>query len=452
MKKFAAFTLFFFCMIGFSVTPPVSAHDGVNAEEAGAGGMEEMKNFLQHLRRHQAALPADDDDRQIDFRNAMRTDNGVWRHGDTYVITVNSTGAGVSAGEVISFHARYPAAVSGSLRSIEIFRNLVDRAADGDGEVVCEEDSTGQYGNHICAVEDPRGSFVQIAGFNHKRGETDHSAAAGGCPEFTADELQRRKWLSASMVDDTESLELYLEGVVEHISEELASGQQSGSGAQGGIAPLRMIQLMPCWRMEPWESGSIYFYIVTDTNKMFGIFNGNTPQLQDTTLRLVDDNGVKIAERILEEVRREDDTPDRGFLTYLWDDPTVRGDEVVCEEAGPVSGPAPEDRGVSCEAGNPIPGRSTGTSVKVGYFIRTDFGLGGRSYIVGSGIYPKSEQGGGGGGCAIAAGSGNEPRGKVFNLFLITAALFLVTSMKSRRGGKLLTRGLRARRNWRRQG
>ncbi len=177
---------------------------------------------------------------------------------------------------------------------------------------------------------------------------------------------------------------------------------------------------------------------------MYGIFNGNTPQLQDKTLRLRDDNGVEIAERILEEVRKQDDTPNRGFLTYLWDDPTVGGDEVVCEETEPVSGPSPEDEDVSCEAGNPIPGRSTGRSVKRGYFIRTNFGVGETYYVVGSGIYPKPQAGEGGGGCAIAAGSGNELEGAAFNLFLITAALFLAVSGGTRPGANFLTWDLRA--------
>ena len=180
---------------------------------------------------------------------------------------------------------------------------------------------------------------------------------------------------------------------------------------------------------------------------MFGIFNGNSPQLQDKTLRLRDDNGVEVAERILEEVREEDNTPNRGFLTYLWDDPAVRGDEVVCEETtGRVSGPFPEDEEVFCEVGNPIPGRSPGTSVKRGYFIRTTFGIGETYYVVGSGIYPKPQGGGGGGGCAIAPGSGNELEGMAFNLFLITAVLFLATSRGRRPGAKLLAWGLWTRR------
>ncbi len=343
------------------------------------------------------------------------------------------------------------------MRHIPIFQQLIAKVVEADGEAVCVENESGEPGKYICAVEDshmtPSGapnSFIQIAGFDHELDDVDRSKAIDACPEFTRDELRSREWLSADMVDNEESLVRYLEGVVEHVSQELAPEQQSGNDAQGRVSLVRMIQLMPCWRMWPWESGSIYFYIVTDTDKMYGIFNGNTPQLQDKTLRLRDDNGVEIAERILEEVRKQDDTPNRGFLTYLWDDPAIRGDEVVCEETGPVSGPSPEDENVFCEAGNPVPGRSTGTSVKQGYFIRTNFGAGETYYVVGSGIYPKP-QGDGGGGCAIAAGNRNGIGAAALNLFLVTALLFLAISGESRSGAKLLTWDLRARRKERRR-
>ena len=463
MKKMAALTLFFFCIIVFSDTPPAFAHNGVTAKEASAGDMDDMKNFLLHLKEHRALVRSGDS--QIEFRNALRTNNGVWRHQDTYVITVNKRGEGTGSsaqpGDIIFFHAKYPSAVSGSLRGIPVFERLMTEVDQANGEAVCvPDDRTGKQDRHICAAEDyevtesgARNSFMQIVGFDHERREADLSKAKEACPAFTSEGLRDRGWLSADMVDDEESLVRYLKGVVEHVSEEIGNAPgQSGNDAREEVSLLRMVQLMPCWREWPWESGSIYFYIVTDTDKMFGIFNGNTPQLQDRTLRLVDDNGVEVAERILEEVREQDDTPDRGFLTYLWDDPTIRGDEVVCEETGPASGPSPEDEDVFCDAGNPIPGRSPGTSVKIGYFIRTNFGIGETSYVVGSGIYPKSRGGGGGsGGCAIASGSGNEFEVAAFNLFLMAAALFLAISGRSRSDEKLLTRGLRARRKGRRR-
>ena len=465
MKKFVAVTLFFFCIIAFSAAPPASAHDGVTAKAASGGDEKDVRNFLLHLKRHRARLSGDDE--RIQFRNALRNNNGVWRHGDMYVITVNKPGSGgggaasVQAGDIVFFHGKYPRALSGSLRDIPIFRNLIDRVQGGaDDEVVCVQDSSGKYGNHICAVEDSDttgsgtvNSFIQVAGFNHERGDVDHSKAIEACPEFTSDELQSKGWLSADMVDDEESLVRYLKGVEAHISEEFAavSGQQSGGNAQGELPLMRMIQLMPCWRMWPWQSGSIYFYMIIYTDKQYGIFNGLTPQFQDTSLLLIDENNLNVGQEVRDIVEQQDD----GFLTYLWDDPVVSGDEVVCEETGFVSG-APlenegegenEDREVFCEAGSPIPGKSPGTSVKRGYFIKTNFGLGETDYVLGSGIYPKSKErgsSGGGGGCAIASGSGNESEAAAFSLFLVAAALFLVTSGKNRPGEKLLTRGLRA--------
>lgn len=448
MKKVAALTLFFFCVfiLVFSAARPASAHEmyrttAKEASDANMGSDDQeaqraVKDFVLHVKEHRARIMSEDAQRE--FRNALRNSNGVWRQGDMYVITVNKTGSGeqtdtsVQSGDIVFFHGKYPAAVSGSLRDIAIFQDLIKKVEGAAGEAVCVQDTSGKYGNHICAVEDsdPTGfgagvPFIQIVGFNHERNEADLSKAIDACPEYN---LQAKGWLSADMVNDEESLVSYLEGVVEHVSEEIgnAPGQ---SGNNEGVSLLRMVQLMPCWRESPWESGSIYFYIVTDTDKMFGIFNGNTPQLQDRTLRLVDDNGVEIAKRILEEVRRQDDTPNRGFLTYLWDDPTVVGDEVVCQQREPVPGPfaEDEDKEVFCEVGNPVPGKSTGTSVKRGYFIRTNFGVGDTYYIVGSGIYPKPRQSSGGG-CAIASGNRSNLKVGIFNLFLITAVLFLATA------------------------
>lgn len=444
MKKVAAVTLFFFCVIVFSAAPPASAHDGVTAEKASSGSREDVKDFLLHLKEHRKLIRTDDG--RIEFRNALRNDNGIWRHGDMYVITVNKSGGRQQAesGSTIFFHAKYPRALSGSLRDVPVFERLMTKVDQADGEVVCVQAQNGET-KYICAVEDSHATgagdpFIQIAGFDHEPGDVDLSGAEAACPEFTPEDLRSRGWLSADMVNDEESLVSYLKGVEAHVSEELAGGS---------VQPLeRMIQLMPCWRMPPWKSGSIYFYITIYTDKQYGIFNGLTPQFQDTTLLLIDDNGLNIGETTRKIVEEQDD----GFLTYLWDNPVVRGDEVVCEETGPVSGPSPEDGDVFCEAGNPVPGRSPGTSVKRGYFIRTDFGVeGGTEYVLGSGIYPKPRGGGGGGGCAIASVSGNGHGAEALGLFLITAALFLVASGKSRSGGKLVAWGPLARRNSRRR-
>ena len=481
MKKVAALTLFFLCVfiLVFSAAPPAFAHEmhrttAKQASDANMGSDDQeaeraVKDFVLHVKEHRARVMSEDAQRE--FRNALRSSNGVWRQGDMYVITVNKAGSGeqtgtsVQSGDIVFFHGKYPSSGSGSLRHIPIFRNLIDMVERAGGEAVCVQDRTRQYGNHICAVEDSqtigsgaRNSFIQIAGFNHERGNVDFSKVE--CPDFsdgyfgqliTNPDGEQFTRTRADMVRDDASLESYVKTVNEHIASELNDAQ--------GRPPLeRMIELMPCWRDEngPWKSGSIYFFIFTYTDKRFAIFNGNNPGSQDTAFHVIDDNGLNIARAMLQELHKQDDTPGEGFLTYLWDDPTVDGDEVLCRETGFVSVASPlEDEGEGedeetffCDEGAPIPGRAPGTSVKRGYFMLTGFGIeGDTDYILGSGIYPKPQRGGGGaGGCAIASGSGNELEVSAFNLFLIAVALFLATSGRSRLDEKLLTRGLRVRR------
>ncbi len=480
MKKVAALTLFFFCVfiLVFSAARPASAHEmyrttAKEASDANMGSDDQeaqraVKDFVQHVKEHRARIMSEDAQRE--FRNALRNSNGVWRHGDMYVITVNKadsgqqTGTSVQSGDIVFFHGKYPSAGSGSLRGIPVFERLMTEVEQANGEAVCiPDDRTGKQGRYICAVEDShatasgaRNSFIQVAGFNHERDEVDFSKVR--CPDLGSGYFGQLITNSdggsftrtrADMVRDDASLENYVKTVNEHIASELNDAQ--------GRPPLeRMIELMPCWREEngPWKSGSIYFFIFTYTDKRFAIFNGHNPRSQDTAFHLIDDNGLNIPRAMLQELHKQDDTPGEGFLTYLWDDPSVDGDEVLCRETGVVSVASPlEDRGegedeqmLFCDEGAPIPGRAPGTSVKRGYFMLTDFGIGGDTdYILGSGIYPKPQgSGGGAGGCAIASGSGNELEASAFTLFLMAAELFLATSGKGRPDEKLPTRGLRA--------
>ncbi len=174
MKKVAAAALFFFCMFVFATTPPAFTHEmyTTTAKEVSDANMgsddreaeRAMKDFLLHVKEHRAPIRSDDS--QIEFRNALRNNNGVWRHGDTYVITVNKsgseeeTGTSVQSGDIIFFHAKYPAAGSGSLRHIPIFQQLIAMVEE-DGEAVCVENEPGEPGKYICAVED---SYIDESG------------------------------------------------------------------------------------------------------------------------------------------------------------------------------------------------------------------------------------------------------------------------------------------------
>lgn len=490
MKKTAMVTLFSFFMVVLAVvfgnTHSASAHEmytttAQQASESGGGGtMEAMRNFVLHVKEHREAIRTDDG--HAEFRNAMRTDGSDWKHGNTYVIAVN-TGAerNYDAGDIIIFHAEHPLATDKSLRSIEIFRELMTKVEMlGEGEkAACVEDETGRYGNHICAAITTLTSgagftnnVISVVGFHHEEGEADDSLIrcdseseyaeyfSNPGTDSNEEEFNRTR---ADMVTDRESLENYLKTVEEMISnrideikmapgyEELRPLQQRAVITQG------LVRSRPCWRQEPWTSGSIYFYLIRYAQgkgvaTQHGIFNGLSPQFEDTTLLLYD-GCIDVGQTVFQKL--QEDPPD-GFLEYYWSNPVKDNDRVVDA------------------SGNPIRGLSPGTSVKLGYFLTTNFRGGTRSeFVIGSGIYPEDKEyyvpesgmcqdhpdyltetarqhldkfpkapeqkKDDDGGCAIASGTQGNLKVAGLNLLLITLVTFFAISRKSRSGRKFWT-------------
>ena len=448
-------SMLFSCLIVLAVvfgnTHSASAHETytTTAKEASEmDTMEAMKNFLLHVKEHREKI--EDDDQTSEFRYAMRTDDGEWNYKDTYVIVVNKKDNRTEAGGTIFLHAENPTYQSGSLRGVEIFRDLMTDVEQANGEAVCRQDSSGKYGNHICAVEATLTASsgatleaIHVAGFHHEQGDVDFSSIK--CPDFSPDDFGEDKGqLSADMVHDDETLKLYLRGVEKHITEELRRifalyGNAPGA-LQKGIVLLN--RLMPCWREWPWKDESIYFYMIRYKDEQYTIFNGLTPAYNDNKVSFYD-GCIDVSSA----VRRIAEADGEGFTTYYWDNPVKNGDEVVGQN------------------GDPIPGIPPGTSVKRGYFIQTNFeGLLPTTYVLGSGIYPDGEtsytpESGkcdpvpddlsetaraalekfpkpDDGGCAIASGAGNKLEIAAFNLFLITMVLFLAVSRRSRSGGE----------------
>lgn len=484
-----------------------TAKQASDAQSAGdQAAQKAMEGFLRHVREHLENLSGVETE-QVKFRNTLRVNDGVYRHNDTYSIIVNrSDNINLKAGEIIYFHAEYRTASSGSLRDIGVFEQLMAEVEQASDEVACVKDD-GTHGNYICAGE----SFVKIesgeglppikipaivvVGFNNEFEEVSFTRI--DCPSIsdfgqtvTDPKLGQFTRTSADMVDsnDEESLVNYLKTVEAHVSGEIQAQLQplleldpvilrkvlEGVGSPEetdqvlkvrtqvtvGITQ-RLSELQHCWRQEPWRSGSIYFYLITygpndegivDGTIQFGVFNGITAEFHDRSFRLYD-GCLNVGRAVFDEVTKDDDTPDEGFLRYYWTNPDLGGTDGVNEN------------------GNPIEGLSPGTSVKLGYFRQTDFfplGLSSpKEYVLGSGIYPEGEtyyvpESGeceappetlpesshayldqfpsppedDDGGCAIASGTGNNFKIAAFNLFLITAVLLLAVSRKTRLGGK----------------
>ena len=432
----------------------------------GGGTMEDMKNFVLHVKEHRELIRNYDE--HAEFRNNMRTDDGEWKSGTTYIIAVNSGEfrGSTKAGEVISFHAQHPGATDKSLRNIKIFEELMMKIEQPGEEAVCVQDETGKHGNHICAVETTitnqfgaESTTISVAGFHHELGEEGDAKVE--CPDFDFNESEEHAngesftRVSAGMLDmtsDKETLKNYVKTVEEHITKEIEKVVAAPLYAtlpeaqKRGLVTTRLVQLRPCWRQEPWKSGSIYFVMFRHAGKRYSVFNGLSPALKDSTLSVYD--GCVDVDRLVAQKLEEQDEDDR-FVEYYWSNP-VKDDDVVLDEDG-----------------NPIPGLSPGTSLKVSWILPTNFGGATRAnFVIVSGIYPEDEkryvpEGGmchpipdnlsafardqlhrypgpakDDGGCAIASGDQGNMKIAGFNLFLLTVVLFSAIWGKSRSGGK----------------
>lgn len=205
-----------------------------------------------------------------------------------------------------------------------------------------------------------------------------------------------------------------------------------------------------------WKSGSIYLFVMDDQGTM--LFHGDDPNLEDAPLVAEDEGGRNVANLIVGEATTSNND---GIIHYCWDDPDVKGDEIVDSD------------------GNSIPGKAPGDSLKTSYvvnpfeYLRAAALSPSPGIVFGSGIYPKMDNrlpecnGNGiagdgeemeemqepanesgemempttvdsvsGGGCAIASGSNGMPKSTAFNLLLLLSALFLAVSFGRRATGK----------------
>ena len=495
MKKAATITIFSCFMLVLALvltgTHSAFADHGVTAQQASEMNTEQaMKDFVLHVKEHREQIR--DYDEEAEFRNAMRANDGVWKSGATYVITVNRASMGLlnlKAGEVISFHADQDDALDGSLRGIGVFERLMTKVEGAGGEAACVTDETGEHGNHICAVQTTitsqaaQGIVYTVAGFDHEPGDVDFSKTLDACPDFgpqyfsqsgTDSNGESFTRTSAGMLDmaaDRETLKNYVKTVEEHITNEIDRFRRLFPGydmlsdeRQRGAVTGRLVRLRPCWREETWRSESIYFVLFRHAGgKRYSVFNGLSPALKDSTLDLYD--GCVDVDQLIVEALEEQDENNR-FFEYYWSNPVKTNDRVRDED------------------GNPIQGLSPGTSVKVGYVLPTTFGGATRAnFVILSGIYPEDREhyvpeggmchpipdnlsaqardqlhrypvfpgrddedagdvaggDGGDGGCAIASGNQSNIKVAGLNLFLLTAVLFFAIWGKNRSGGKSWT-------------
>lgn len=152
---------------------------------------------------------------------------------------------------------------------------------------------------------------------------------------------------------------------------------------------------------------SIYLYIFTDVttedeHEEIAVFNAINAQREGLDLHeMTDANGLEVVHELVEALDGD------GFAEYTWDDPRFEGDEVN------------------------QPGKTPGSSDKVGYVERVTLLGEPTTFLLGSGFYPTPYSPESDDGCAIAGGTtGRDGLSSLFNLFLVVSALFLAVSWK----------------------
>lgn len=188
----------------------------------------------------------------------------------------------------------------------------------------------------------------------------------------------------------------------------------------------------------PWREDPVYLFILDDDAVLH--FHGINENVEGQELVASDAGGRNVGQLIVNEAQ---DPQQGGFVEYCWNDPTVEGDDIV--DYDPMTAP--------------------GDSWKISYVVDPIEHLGlspipGFPRFIGSGIYPKNEDGDNGmlpsgcrivtdgdeeetddeevgdsGGCMIA-GSGGTAQTTAINLLLLALFLFVAVSFGSRAAGK----------------
>ena len=396
----------------FSATQPATAHGdgdhgdtmGVTAGDVDPANEGSVKDFVLHIKAHLDEVPTGSIAAFVEFKNRASIDGGDWRSDATYVIRLRKDGT-------LIHQPYHPLAENGSLYDFE----------DDEGTRIVErlirlagENEDGGCLNYVlngsqrvsCAVEFLHPVFreetlklteILIGGLHHDF--EDVSFAKATCPYYVPR-------ITAAEVVDEETLKQFVQEFIDYYIEQ-----------RKRLGGARVIGLRHCWRALPWKHGSIYMFFMPE-NRIVG-FNGNTPELENKTLNVTDENGVNVGDLIVEEVNDPDSD---GFVEYLWDDPTTPDDDVDLENC--PDGPQ------TC---------APGTSLKRSYVQKVPLQLTATNtihLIFGSGIYLEDDDGG----CAIA-GAGNTSRGTVFNFLMIVSLLFSAVLWKNRPPGKRTKKG-----------
>ena len=407
-------------LVFFSGAHTASAHGdhsyGVTAGELTAGDMGKMLEFVLHAKAHWESIDNPDDN--IGFEQELTVEGGDWNNGTIYLMVIDENASVFThaddpqAQNLTLAHYSGEAGIFGRQTELdEEVRELIDAAENGGGCVQYEE---GGEQRVACAVKFThpvwQSDLILLAGYHHVHDIHDEHGVGFDqiqCPYFVSEIIDQEPYfkqgIGANKVVDSDTLKEFVGEFVKYFGEQIESGQN----------PAQLAKIRNCWRSPPWKYGAVYVFIMTENNLVF--FNGNGPHLENRSFDVRDNNECDVGNEVIRIIRDEDRKckdlgllPEdaRGFVQYLWDDPT---DDIP---------PAIEE------------GRAPGDVPKLSYVVSysNDKFLGGEKLIIGSGFHPGISDDDG---CTIA-GAGNTAKGALFNLFLTAFVLFSAVLWRNR--------------------
>ena len=237
---------------------------------------------------------------------------GDWKHGNTYLILLEPSG-------IVRFHAE----------GVKFDGTDLSMVEDDDGELVFPKmlaaAQSGEDGGFVeYSWDDPSDpndtnpKTCYVVQFYSTLAQA-HRLLVGGYYQDLSDvgtdgsEFPDPPRITAANVVGRETLKAFVRGSVKWTLEAVG---------EFGVDRRRMLEE---FRREggPWRLGSTYLYVLTEEGYVF--FHGARPDQQGRNqIELQDRNGFKFVKALIDA-----GTSGGGYVEYYWDDPSVEGDEDI---------------------------------------------------------------------------------------------------------------------------
>ena len=361
------------CPLPAGETPPADPPVTAQQVENGSATLAQFAQAAtaQFERRGSETLTA----QQIAYSGCrLRLEDGPWRSGSTYIVTLTLDGR-------VFLHAKDMSLSAGKLSPViygailrELGIDLTDpstittaKSRAGASFSVPNVPGASGYAAVYVSVNSER-PFLLLAGFDLTASHLTEEAIDYGTPAITASDVVDRRTLKAFV---TEALKFLIQ---------TQSGVSSTAESRAAFAKARLALRDP---NGPWRHGSVYLYILDRTSNVI-LFHGAFPDRFELKPLVPTVRDVVTGRLVLPQViAAAVSSPEGGFLEYYWDDPTDDTDSADIPKLGYARQFA---RTITTSDGTEI---STNLIIGSGVYLRTPAAVAGDPNAVIEAVLPQ---------------------------------------------------------------